>query len=297
MSLSTCGNQVSPQGKEIIQHGTALFPLACYEEDLSSHFTPWHWHDEFEFIVATHGDLNLKAGGDAVTIACGDGAFVNAGVLHTVEPASQTTVVRSVVFHPRLAGGSMDSIFWQRLVQLLLQESACRYFLLPSSSAWQNEILHCFHAAWESVVSETDDYENLARYQLSRALRLLNLHCPVPLKKPSRQEQMSAERIKTMLHFIEEHYAEELTVARIAQSASVSGSVCLRTFRRCLGTTPIQYLKQFRLEKAANLLRTTDMHANDVGMECGFFDSSYFTKAFREAKGCTPGEYQRLADG
>ena len=58
-----------------------------------------------------------------------------------------------------------------------------------------------------------------------------------------------------MLRFVEEHYAEELTVERIAASVALSESACLRSFRQMLGITPIQYVKQFRVEKAAELAR------------------------------------------
>ena len=54
------------------------------------------------------------------------------------------------------------------------------------------------------------------------------------------------------------------------------------------GITPIQYVKQFRVEKAAELLRSTRLKTGEVGLECGFSDASYFIKTFREIKHCTP---------
>ena len=102
--------------------------------------------------------------------------------------------------------------------------------------------------------------------------------------------------MKQMLRFVEEHYAEELTVERIADSVALSESACLRSFRQLLGTTPIQYVKQYRIEKAAGLLLTTRLRTGEIGAECGFADLSYFTKTFREIKHCTPREYrQRFA--
>ena len=40
------------EGRELVQHGSALFPIACYEEDLKSYSVAWHWHEEFEYILA-----------------------------------------------------------------------------------------------------------------------------------------------------------------------------------------------------------------------------------------------------
>ena len=59
-----------------------------------------------------------------------------------------------------------------------------------------------------------------------------------------------------------------------------------------LGITPIQYVKQYRVEKAAELLRSTRLKTGEIGAECGFTDGSYFIKIFREIKHCTPKEYR-----
>ena len=116
------------------------------------------------------------------------------------------------------------------------------------------------------------------------------------LSRYTEAEQVAAQRMKQMLRFVEEHYAEELTVERIADSVALSESACLRSFRQLLGTTPIQYVKQYRIEKAAGLLLTTRLRTGEIGAECGFTDLSYFTKTFREIKHCTPREYrQRFA--
>lgn len=56
----------------------------------------------------------------------------------------------------------------------------------------------------------------------------------------------NADRIKTMLQFIQEHYAEDISVEQVASSASISPSECLRCFHNMIGTTPNQYLRDQR---------------------------------------------------
>ena len=95
-----------------------------------------------------------------------------------------------------------------------------------------------------------------------------------------------------MLRYVEEHYTEELTVEKLAGCVVLSESACLRSFRQFLGITPIQYVKQYRIEKAAELLLSTSKKIGEIGADCGFSDTSYFTKTFREIKHCTPREYR-----
>ena len=281
------------EGRELVQHGSALFPIACYAEDVKSYSVAWHWHEEFEFILAVKGPLTVDVNKTQLVLRTGQGVFINSGVLHAVEQAeSGNALLHSGVFHPRLVGG-MDTIFWQKLIRPLLQPGAPAFFLLDEAVPWQKQVLVFLRDAWKEVADEPFDYENRVRYHLSAALRLLGAQCEEGGVKVSQQEQIAAERMKQMLRFVEEHYAEELTVERIAACVALSESACLRSFRQLLGITPIQYVKQFRVEKAAELLRSTRLRTGEIGAECGFADGSYFIKTFRELKHCTPKEYRQ----
>ena len=243
------------EGRELVQHGSALFPIACYEEDLKSYSVAWHWHEEFEYILAVKGPLAVDVSKARLVLQTGQGVFVNSGVFHAVEQAETgDALLHSGVFHPRLIGG-MDTIFWQKLVHPLLQPGAPAFFLLDEADDGQKAVLCHLREVWDAVAQEVFDYENQARYHLSAAVHLLGMQCEGGKTKVSQQEQIAAQRMKQMLRFVEEHYAEELNVERISDCVALSESACLRSFRQLLGITPIQYVKQYRIEKAAELFR------------------------------------------
>ena len=114
MALNISSNVVAGEkGRELVQHGSALFPIACYAEDLSSYSVAWHWHEEFEYVLCMKGPLHVDVNKTRLTLQTGQGVFINSGVLHAVEQAPEgTALLHSGVFHPRLVGG-MDTIFWQ----------------------------------------------------------------------------------------------------------------------------------------------------------------------------------------
>lgn len=107
------------EGRELVQHGSALFPIACYAEDLASYSVAWHWHEEFEYILTIQGPLHVDVNKTRLTLQTGQGIFLNSGALHSVEQAEGTALLHSGVFQPRLVGG-MDTIFWQKLIRPLL---------------------------------------------------------------------------------------------------------------------------------------------------------------------------------
>ena len=101
MALNISFNIVaSEKGRELVQHGSALFPIACYAEDLSSYSVAWHWHEEFEDVLCTKGPLHVDVNKTRLTLQTGQGVFINSGVLHAVEQAPEgTALLHSGVFH------------------------------------------------------------------------------------------------------------------------------------------------------------------------------------------------------
>ena len=77
-----CGIPSTPQGRELVQHGSALFPIACYEERLTCYSVPWHWHEDFEYILAYEGTVTVGVAA-ALLMTMGVGAAV------TLTPAGE----------------------------------------------------------------------------------------------------------------------------------------------------------------------------------------------------------------
>lgn len=290
---------VDRRGRELTRHGSEGFPLACYHDDLSLQSVPWHWHEELEALVVIEGTTVVAAGTEKFTLTAGQGIFINAGVLHgawsgcTNRPAA----FFSLVFHPRLVGGSMESVFWQDYITPLMENRALRAMPLGGDTAWQAEALRAIETAWRCCTAESPGYVFHARSALSQLVFLLCSHSKSESQPLSAKALRTAERSKTMVQFIQTHYAEELTTAEIARSAAVSESECLRCFRATIGISPIRYLRQFRVQKAIELLDGTAMKVAEVGARCGFSDNSYFTKVFHELKGCSPSEWRERKKG
>ena len=65
-------------------------------------------------------------------------------------------------------------------------------------------------------------------------------------------------------------------------------------FKNMTGKTPIEYLNEYRIEKASHMLKYTDMQVTDIAYSCGFSDLSYFIKTFKNIKGITPGKFRNI---
>lgn len=293
MALSPCIPNVDPHGHELVEHGTPLFPVACYADDLETDTVLWHWHAELEVIRVAEGRITVNVEGGSWTLEEGEGCFITAGALHEVRQSSgRPGRLHSLVFHPRLVGGSLESVFWQGYVQPLLSDAASRFVRFSEEVPWQKEALEALESAWQACAQEPPGFEFAVREGVSKLVFLLSRHRPPAKEYPSEKALRDGERMKAMLRYIQEHCGGALSVAEIARSAAVSESECLRCFKSMIGATPIQYVKQLRLQRAAELLESTDGKIADIGAACGFQEMSYFARAFREWKGRTPSQYR-----
>lgn len=293
MALSECLSQVDSSGRELLQHGTITFPIACYHDDFGKMDVPWHWHEELELAIVTDGSAIVTAGSQKYTLHAGDGFFINAGVLHAAWDLDHTRCrFHSLCFHPRLVGGSLDSVFYQDFVAPLCRNKAFESLLLRPSLPWQRHILEAAEQAWQLCTNEPASYQFGVRTALSEIIWELVKHMPSLQPQTSGKNARDAERIKTMLTHIHENFSSELTTGSIAASAAISESEALRCFRATIGTSPIQYVKQYRIQQATARLGTSEK-ISDIAVQCGFQDMSYFTKSFREFKGMTPSQYRK----
>ncbi|MBM6826498.1 AraC family transcriptional regulator [Mordavella massiliensis] len=285
------------RGREDLGHVAGGFPVGCYFDDLSHKTIPWHWHGEMEAGIVAEGRIRFRTPGQDLSLSKGDGFFVNSEVLHEMHREEEGPCeVHILAFQPELAGAK-GSIFWDKYIFPVLGNPQLEGMGLDRDL--RKPVRDLIEDAWLACVKEEEGFEIRVREDLTRLLLLLGGKYPASAGKEKGGRERSRrynERMKQMLTFIREHYGEPLTAEQIAASASVSPSECLRCFRSVLGTTPISYLRDYRLQTAAKLLAGTSRKISDITDQCGFSEMSYFAKSFREMYHCTPSAYRNGAD-
>lgn len=84
-----------------------------------------------------------------------------------------------------------------------------------------------------------------------------------------------------------------LRLSHLATEVAVHPVSLTRAFRRFYGTTPGEYVRRLRLERARDRLRWSSEPIASIALECGFADQSHFTRAFRRLYGVPPGRVRR----
>ena len=101
------------------------------------------------------------------------------------------------------------------------------------------------------------------------------------------------EDLRAAVDHLSRHYAEELSVKRLAALVHLSVSQFERRFRAIFQMAPMQYLMQLRVENACRQLEHSRASLVEVAAQNGFYDQSAFTRQFVKRIGLTPGAYRR----
>jgi AraC-like DNA-binding protein len=128
----------------------------------------------------------------------------------------------------------------------------------------------------------------------SKALELMAEFCFAPTPRAGglgqRQQEVAGQRVGRAIEILSQRLAEPPTLKELGHQVGCSPYHLSRTFSREMGMTIPQYLRQIRMERAADLLKSGKFNVTEVALEVGY-SLSHFSQAFCETMGCCPGLY------
>lgn len=283
--------------KEFLPGLTPAFPYICSHIEFDKyidHFVPWHWHKEVELFYIESGVLEYYTPKGKTVFPAGSAGIVNSNILHSTRPSekSKDTIQSEHIFDADFIGGQMGGRIEQK-------------YVAPITSAAQIEIIAIYPESpqWVQLIDKICGSFRLSEDEYGYEVKLRSvlseiwcgfLELVTPIAEPGAAlYEKTNDRVKLMLIYIREHYAEKISAAELAAAAFISERECFRAFRDCLHTTPVQYLQSYRLRTACHLLARTSETITAIAYACGLGSGSYFGRVFLEQIGCTPMEYRR----
>lgn len=103
---------------------------------------------------------------------------------------------------------------------------------------------------------------------------------------------LQAGYVERARQYIAEQYSYPITVEDVAGYTGVSRSYLFRLFQGVMKQSPKEYLLEYRIGRACQLLGQTDLPVGSIAHSVGFVDNLYFSKVFKKYKNCTPSEYR-----
>lgn len=251
-------------------------------------FRTMHSHSTFQLVYCTDGIVKIAMLAGEHEIKAGEAIFLNSNVVHQ-DIVSTEGAYYSFNFSKELVS------FGKNLpTEVLLNEFAenpgCPCYIFDEKYPWMRKILFDCEKLIELEKNKTDTYYYEVLHLLTGIMLQMLKNLSIPQNMVRNHDE---ERMQKVLTLIEEHYSENITLARMALAANISKSELLRLFHRTLECTPYQYLMAFRLRKASELLQKTALSIGEISGEVGITNQSQFGSHFKKFTGYTPSEYRK----
>lgn len=251
-------------------------------------FQVMHWHEDFQFIYVIDGKIKFLTLNKRIEVSASQGIFINKNILHQVKEFTSCHY-KSFVFPDyflKFYFGSPAGVF----VDSISENEDLEFYHFTGQNEWENTVLNLLQKLTEMEEKKTEFYPYEILLILSSLWLTFRKNILLP---PQQQENIVSIRMQKFLNYIANHYAEDISLESLAKSGNVGKSECLRCFKSSLQTTPYKYLMEYRLSKAADLLKTTDLPIGVISENVGFHQVSHFGKCFKEKTGYSPKDYRK----
>lgn len=272
------------------------FPYIASRSQLDKYigrFAPWHWHRAVELFYMESGSLTYYTPHGEIVFPAGSGGMVNSNVLHMTKAMSRTedNIQLLHIFDTSLLAGEQGSRLERKYITPIVTAPQIEIIPVFPGNERQDKVLELILEAF-SLSGDEFGYEMRLRELLSE-IWLLLFELSRPMQEKGGKYNKNNDKIKLMMAYIHEHYSEKIFISELAAAAYLSERECFRVFHDCLHTTPVEYIKTYRLQAACQMLARGQEPVTVISQACGLGSSSYFGKVFREYAHCTPLEYRR----
>jgi AraC-like DNA-binding protein/mannose-6-phosphate isomerase-like protein (cupin superfamily) len=277
-------------------HGDIRFHLRLHEmtkEPFWSEPVPPHWHEEYEFLVITKGTGTASLNTRTTHIAAGDILFINAGIVHSFRGEANDPLGFFALDFGRelLSSYGNDDIQQKYISRQANGELIFRDHFRREDPVWE-----CIHAPLEEIhalcAQNMEENELLIKSDLLRIWHYLCRDAEATAFSLKKKNDEKVLMIKQILQYIQESYAQNLTLSGLAERFHMSEGQFCRFFKSQISMTAIEYLNYYRIGVACDRLKEGTAPISDIALECGYNNISYFNRTFRRYMHCTPGEYR-----
>ena len=276
---------------ELVQRGTADFPFDLYliDENHPKYFMSAHWHQEPEIIRVLKGSFKVKLNNREYIAKKGDVIFINPETVHQGSP--ENCEYECIVFH-------IDSLYTAL--------SGCNFFI--ESIFNHDYIVNEFNLNNGSEFHKVADeiFETMKEKSPGYKFRVLSAFYKFFAEITDKglytfsggggiSDDKSILKLKKILSYMRENYDKQITLFDMAKTVNMSYKYFGTFMKNMTGKTPVEYLNEYRIERAQRKLLNSDLNITDIAYACGFNDLSYFIKTFKKITGTTPNMFRKNA--
>jgi len=255
-----------------------------------------HHHTEFEISVFKSGKGIYTVGKKRYEFQSGDVFIFSSDEVHCITDisADEPMDLMNIHFEPRFIWSAGNDMFDVKYLKIFFERNENFENRLDRENPKTATIRDIFFDIESEFEKKQPEYELMIKVELLKllvtAIRGYNY-----VKKGTTTfsvRQQSLHNLEKAMNFIDENLPENINLDSLAKKANMSRTYFCTIFKKLNGISPWDYITIKRIEKAVEMIKTTDITMLELALKCGFNNTANFNRAFRKVTGKVPGDYR-----
>ena len=279
---------------ETVSHGDIVFPYNTYLCSIPLDFpcVPLHWHDEMELIYIKKGIGRITVDFREYKVTGPSLVLILPGQLHSIDPFNEEAMeYENIIFSPNMLVSRQNDVTATDFLLPLITGKITVPTVFTPVYPYYEDIIAPIDACDEICKTKPQGYELYVKSQLFHLFCILDNRCRN--LTTTGKNKKTLDKMKIVLKYIENNYMQKITIGDIAAAVGFSESHFMRYFKETMGTSFVEYLRDYRLTIASRLLTSSDSSILNIAAETGFENLSYFNRVFKEKYKMTPRQFRK----
>jgi len=245
-----------------------------------------HWHDQIQFFYCARGNAVIRCNSKEFEVSDNDFVIINSKELHYIESISEgLTLYLIKIDLTFIYSNKADSIQAQFLTplsqNLILFENVVRN---------DESLLRCVNRMIHEYFTKEIGFELAIKSQVYDLIVILLRGYIKKIYNESelKSKMLLLQRFKDVIDYIENNFTEKIDLEKLSKIAGFSKGHFCRLFKQITSMSAIDYINNLRINKAFDLLKNSDLNITEIAVSCGFSDSNYFSRIFKNHKKISP---------
>lgn len=250
-------------------------------------YDPLHWHEAIELLFPLNGESSICINGRSFQLFKKQLLVVDSGQIHSVHHKSDAASCMVVHVAKEKLQYFIPEIHLYRLQcipELIPDELFSEYLQVCMMTA---ELMRLYI---EDPTAGKMESDGLIIQIIARLIRYFSVR---EAPQVPDTDLTSMDRIRQVISYVEEHYAEPIPLAAAAELVGLGKEPFCRFFKKSMGISFLTYLNEIRLTHVYQELTLTDAPISQVMEQNGLTNQKHFNRTFKELYGCTPSDIRR----
>lgn len=269
------------------------FPFEMYSISGAGTLVPARYSaTDMELVEVTAGSVRIQIGTEYTEAATGDFIYIPHGLVFACEANGGYAAVRGMKFDISIIESNMVN-YETEILYMFYVQSENKIKIFGESHPVHKVLLRCMSDSYDEYLVKGVCYKLPIRANIYLSMTaLLRYYCGKK-NESERLEYHNVLRLRPVINYISEHYAEKIYIEDLASIIMVSPDYFTKMFRDSIGKTPIGYINGIKVNRSMQLLISTDKSIAEIADEVGFYNANYYHKIFKQYMGESPLAYRK----